>query len=50
MSGIPGISPSSRPPITSGIGYGIFSQLAIALRPAAETNSAAMKICRSLTP
>ena len=49
MSGIPGTSPSTRPPSTSGIGYGIWSQLASAFSPAAETNSAAMTICRSPT-
>src|SRR6266540_1889831 len=50
MSGIPGIRPSRSPPITRVIGYGTLSQLAKALSPAAETNSAAMKICRSPTP
>src|SRR5689334_11855471 len=49
MSGIPGTRPSSSPPITSGIGYGTRSQLATAFRPAAETKSAAMTICRLLT-
>src|SRR3954463_15828428 len=48
-SGMPGSSPSPSPPRTSGIGYGTWSQLATALRPAAETNSAAMTICRSPT-
>src|SRR5215216_5180916 len=50
MSGIPGTSPSSSPPITSVIGYGTLNQLATAFSPAAETNSAAMKICKSPTP
>ena len=44
-----GTSPSTSPPITSGIGYGTLSQLASAFSPAAETNSAAMTICRSPT-
>src|SRR4051794_8994328 len=47
MSGIPGTSPSRSPPITSGIGYGTFSQLETALSPAAATNSAARTIWRS---
>src|SRR4051794_12870514 len=50
MSGMPGISPRARPPSTRVIGYGTFTQLATAFRPAAETKSAAMKICRSPTP
>src|SRR3954447_8415649 len=49
MDGICGTSPSTRPPRTSGIGYGTLSQLAIALRPAAETKRAASTIWRSLT-
>src|SRR5262249_50214163 len=49
MSGIPGTSPRTRPPMTSGIGYGMFSQFASALSPAAETKSAALTVCRSLT-
>ena len=50
MSGIPGISPIARPPSTSGIGYGTFSQLATELSTAAEMKSAARKIWRSFTP
>src|SRR5262245_24368354 len=49
MSGICLTSPSARPPITSGIGYGILSRFASAFSPAAETNSAAMTIWRSPT-
>ena len=36
MLGIPGTSPSTSSPITSGIGYGTFSQLASAFSPAAR--------------
>src|SRR5262249_49022421 len=47
MVGIPGISPSSSPPITSVIGYGTSNQLAAAFGPAGETNRAASSIWMS---